>query len=138
MENFINSNEFYSAILQILGGIIAVWIAASLTLSTLKNTEMGRLRIKCVVELISYRWVLKCSSEKNKNGEAYISFISALNAVPVLFGSDNQAMKFLRNFSSQTGEDKDKALIDLLQYLLSITKIPSIFVKNDDLMMILS
>lgn len=94
--DFFTTKEFWAAIIGALATISSVWLTVFLGLRKLRDTEMSRLRIKCVTEIIAYRFVLIPKSEFSIEGKT--TFIAALNAIPSLFGQDDSVMRCLRDF----------------------------------------
>lgn len=81
---FFETKEFWAALIGAAATISAVWIAVVLGLRKLRDTEMSRLRIKCVTELVAYRFTLSPKAITSIEGK--IAFFAALNAIPGLFG----------------------------------------------------
>jgi len=135
---FLHSYEFYAASLQVLASFLAVFLAVWAGLRRLRDTEIGRLRIKCVVDLVSNRWVLNPPAMSARSVEAHATFVSALNAVPALFGDDRGVMADFRHFKSQLGADANSALIALLEKLAKKVDLPFGYVTREDLLVALS
>jgi len=64
--------------------------------------------------------------------------MSALNAVPALFGDDSGVMEDFRYLKSQLTKDANPALITLLQKLAKKVDLPFDYVTSDDLLVAMS
>src|SRR3954452_18836720 len=82
---FFKTKEFWAAVITSLATIFAVWLAVFLGLRKLTQTELKKQRIKYVIDLIAYRFVL---AVKKPSNEAQVPFFAALGAIPGLFGHD--------------------------------------------------
>ena len=131
MTGFFESKEFWAALIGAVATLGAVWLAVHLGLRHLKNTEMDRLRIKCVTELVAFRFVLIPASSAGV--EAKASFFSALNAIPGLFGSNDLVMRNLRDFREHTPDEKNRALIQLIRVTSEAAGVPLSKVSDIDL-----
>ncbi|WP_143412415.1 hypothetical protein [Gluconobacter sp. DsW_056] len=124
--------------LQVIASIVVVFLAVYAGLRRLRDTEIGRLRIKCTVDLVSNRWILKPLPAIANSLEARATFMSALNAVPALFGDDSGVMEDFRYLKSQLTKDANPALIILLQKLAKKVDLPFNYVTSDDLLVAMS
>ena len=131
MLGFFTTKEFWASITTGLFTIAAVWVTVTLSLRYLRDTEVSRLRIKCVTELISFRFALLPGSSASK--EAEMPFLSALNAVPGLFGSNENVMQLFRDYREVSLQQKNAVLCNLIRAAAEISKIPLPSVSNVDL-----
>ena len=131
MTGFLESKEFWAALIGAGATIIAVFLAVHLGLRHLKNTEMDRLRIKCVADLVAFRFVLLPGSSAGV--EAKTSFFSALNAIPGLFGGNEIVIRNLRDFRAYTRAEKNRALIQLIRVTAEVAGVPLTKVSDIDL-----
>lgn len=86
--------------------------AVRVTLSSLEDQELRKLRVKCIYELIAHRYVLQ-DPEKRDWAEKR-PFNASLNAVTALWAGDQAALskvRVLRNGASNL------ALYELVNYL---------------------
>ena len=135
MTNFFETKELWAAVIGALIGaaatISAVWIAVGLGLRKLRDTEMSRLRIKCVTELIAYRFTLSPRAAAGIEGKT--AFFAALNAIPGLFGHDVDTMRLLRDFREESADRKNAALLKLIRATAHATGIPLTAISDVDL-----
>lgn len=131
MLGFFKTNEFWAALIGAAATISAVWFAVVLGLNKLRDTEMSRLRIKCVTELIAYRSILDSKAPASIEGRT--TFMAALNAIPGLFGHDAAIMNLLRDVREEQPDRKTAALLQLIRNVAKITGVPLTFVSDIDL-----
>lgn len=131
MVGFFETKEFWAALIGAVATISAVWIAVTLGLRKLRDTEMSRLRIKCVMELIAYRFVLGPTAVASTDGKT--TFFAALNAIPGLFGHDSDIMRLLRDFREEQPDRKNATLLKLIRAAAAITRVPLTAVSDVDL-----
>ncbi len=131
MLGFFETKEFWAALIVAGATIVAVWIAVALGLRKLRDTEISRLRIKCVTELIAYRFVLAPTATISTDGTT--TFFAALNAVPGLFGDDADIMRLLRDFREEQPDRKNATLLKLIRAAAGVTKVPLAAVSDIDL-----
>ena len=131
MLNFFETKEFWAALIGATATISAVWFAVVLGLRKLRDTEINRLRIRCVTELIGYRFILSSNSVFSVEGKTI--FYAALNAIPGLFGDDAVVMRLLRDFREEQVGRKNAALLKLIRAVAEVTRIPLTAVSDVDL-----
>lgn len=129
--DFFTTKEFWAAIIGALATISSVWLTVFLGLRKLRDTEMSRLRIKCVTEIIAYRFVLVPKSDFSIEGKT--TFIAALNAIPSLFGQDDSIMRCLRDFREESSTRKNAALLKLIRAVAGVANVPITAVTDIDL-----
>lgn len=132
MIEFFRSNEFWAALIGAIATVSAVWIPVYLGLRKLRDAELGRLRIKCATELISFRFTL--APEAVLTNDAKVVFHAALNAIPALFGKHDEVMRLLRDFREGSAEKKDIALLKLIRATADASNVPLTSVTDIDLM----
>ncbi len=131
MLGFFETKEFWAAMIGAVATISAVWIAVALGLRKLRDTEISRLRIRCVTDLIAYRFVLGPKTLVSADGKT--AFFAALNAIPGLFGHDADIMRLLRDFREEQPDRKTAALLKLIRAAAGVTGIPLTAVSDVDL-----
>ncbi len=135
MTGFFETKELWASVIGALIGAVAtigaVWIAVALGLRKLRDTEMSRLRIRCVTELIAYRFTIGPTAAAGIEGKT--AFFAALNAIPALFGQDADIMRLLRDFREEGADRKNPALLKLIRATAVATSIPLAAVSDVDL-----
>lgn len=131
MSEFLSSNEFWAALIGAAATMISVWLAIYFGLRKLRDTEIGRLRIKCVTDVLAYRFVLQPGLSINT--DAFSAFFAALNAIPGLFGGNYVIMRRLSDFREAGAEQKIAALLLLIRETAKVTEIPFQAVTDVDL-----
>ncbi|GFE97827.1 hypothetical protein [Gluconobacter sp. Gdi] len=129
---FFTTNEFWASIIGAVATILSVWLTVFLGLRKLRDTEMSRLRIKCVTEIIAYRFVIVPTATPST--EARTAFYAALNAIPSLFGQDDSVMRHFRDFRETPASEKNAALLTLIRAVAGVANVPLTTVTDIDLL----
>ncbi|MCP1273191.1 hypothetical protein NKW43_05765 [Gluconobacter albidus] len=129
--SFFTTNEFWAACIGAMATILAAWFAVFFGLRTLRDTEIKRLRIKCVIELMAYRFILVPGVTTSIEGK--MSFFAALNSIPGLFGHDPKVMLCLRDFREVSSAEKNSSIMKLIRIVADVAGVPLSAVSNIDL-----
>ncbi|MET7243794.1 hypothetical protein ABZT49_10535 [Methylobacterium sp. EM32] len=130
MIDLIQNKELIAAFVGAVATLFAVFLAASLSVKYLRVSELKRLRIKCVVDLISYRFVIS----GNSTSDAKVVFFAALNAIPSLFGDDHTIMRHLRDFREHDSSKKNDSLLSLIKITAEKSGVSLLNVSDVDLL----
>lgn len=129
--SFFTTNEFWAACIGAMATILAAWFAVFFGLRALRDTEIKRLRIKCVIELMAYRFILVPGVTTSI--EVKMPFFVALNSIPGLFGHDATVMLCLRDFREGSPEEKNSLIMKLIRVIADIAGVPLSAVSDVDL-----